>query len=190
MFRTETANLLENNRRFHRMLVDGIDVEYQAGDRDEVKELLKVASGGAAFTTLQKFAPDPGASYPLLSDRRNIVVIADEAHRSQYGHYAKAKKTGEISYGFSKHLRDALPHASYLGLTGTPIELGDNNTKAVFGNLIDGLDSEYVLKASSTELESHFVEKAMIQPLALHVDQQYIESWLLTIRTVRVSTSS
>ena len=67
----------------------------QADDRDEVKELLKVASGGVVFTTLQKFAPDPGQSYPGLSDRRNIVVIADEAHRSQYGHYAKAKKTGQ-----------------------------------------------------------------------------------------------
>jgi len=109
----------------------------QADDRDEVKELLKVASGGVVFTTLQKFAPDPGGSYPQLSDRRNIVVLADEAHRSQYGHYAKAKKTVEISYGFSKHLRDALPNASYLGFTGTPIELSDKNTKAVFGDYID-----------------------------------------------------
>ena len=73
------------------------------------------------FTTLQKFAPDPGETYPELSDRRNFVVIADEAHRSQYGHYARARKTGEISYGFSKHQRDALSKASYMGFTGTPI---------------------------------------------------------------------
>ncbi len=122
----------------------------QADDRDEVKELLKVASGGVVFTTLQKFAPDPGQSYPGLSDRRNIVVIADEAHRSQYGHYAKAKKTGEISYGFSKHLRDALPNASYLGFTGTPIELGDKNTKAVFGDYIDIYDISRAVEDGAT----------------------------------------
>lgn len=122
----------------------------QADDRDEVKELLKVASGGVVFTTLQKFAPDPGASYPQLSDRRNIVVLADEAHRSQYGHYAKAKKTGEISYGFSKHLRDALPNASYLGFTGTPIELGDKNTKAVFGDYIDVYDISRAVEDGAT----------------------------------------
>ena len=122
----------------------------QADDRDGVRELLKVASGGVIFTTLQKFAPDPGASYPQLSDRRNIVVLADEAHRSQYGHYAKAKKTGEISYGFSKHLRDALPNASYLGFTGTPIELGDKNTKAVFGDYIDVYDISRAVEDGAT----------------------------------------
>jgi type I restriction enzyme R subunit len=127
----------------------------QADDRDEVKELLKVASGGVVFTTLQKFAPDSdadsgGQSYATLSDRRNIVVIADEAHRSQYGHYAKAKKTGEITYGFSKHLRDALPNASYLGFTGTPIELGDKNTKAVFGDYIDIYDISRAVEDGAT----------------------------------------
>lgn len=122
----------------------------QADNRDEVKELLQVASGGVVFTTLQKFAPDPGASYPQLTDRRNIVVIVDEAHRSQYGHYAKAKKTGEISYGFSKHLRDALPNASYLGFTGTPIELGDKNTKAVFGDYIDIYDISRAVEDGAT----------------------------------------
>lgn len=122
----------------------------QADNRDEVKELLQVASGGVVFTTLQKFAPDPGASYPQLTDRRNIVVIVDEAHRSQYGHYAKAKKTGEISYGFSKHLRDALPKASYLGFTGTPIELGDKNTKAVFGDYIDIYDISRAVEDGAT----------------------------------------
>lgn len=122
----------------------------QADNRDEVKHMLNVASGGVVFTTLQKFAPDLGASYPQLSDRRNIVVIADEAHRSQYGHYAKAKKTGEISYGFSKHLRDALPNASYLGFTGTPIELGDKNTKAVFGDYIDIYDISRAVEDGAT----------------------------------------
>jgi len=118
----------------------------QAENRDQVKDLLQVASGGVVFTTLQKFAPDPGASYPELTDRRNIVVLADEAHRSQYGHYAKAKKTGEISYGFSKHL----PNASYLGFTGTPIELGDKNTKAVFGDYIDIYDISRAVEDGAT----------------------------------------
>ena len=122
----------------------------QADDRDAVKGLLQVASGGVVFTTLQKFAPDPGQTYPQLSDRRNIVVIADEAHRSQYGHFARAKATGEISYGFSKHLRDALPHASYLGFTGTPIELGDKNTQAVFGDYIDIYDISRAVEDGAT----------------------------------------
>ena len=79
------------------------------------------------FTTIQKFAPGVrrGRSYPVLTHRRNVVVIADEAHRSQYGFGAKvAPRTGEISYGFAKHLRDALPNASFIGFTGTPIEAG------------------------------------------------------------------
>jgi type I restriction enzyme R subunit len=122
----------------------------QADDRDAVKELLSVASGGVVFTTLQKFAPDPGQTYPQLSDRRNIVVIADEAHRSQYGHYAKAKQTGEISYGFTKHLRDAVPNASYIGFTGTPIELGDKNTRAVFGDYIDVYDISRAVEDGAT----------------------------------------
>jgi type I restriction enzyme R subunit len=122
----------------------------QADDREAVKELLSVASGGVVFTTLQKFAPDAGQTYPQLSDRRNVVVIADEAHRSQYGHYAKAKQTGEISYGFTKHLRDALPNASFIGFTGTPIELGDKNTRAVFGDYIDVYDISRAVEDGAT----------------------------------------
>lgn len=122
----------------------------QADDRGDLQEKLKVASGGVVFTTLQKFAPDPGQSYPELSARKNIVVLADEAHRSQYGHVAKAKVTGEITYGFSKHLRDALPNASYLGFTGTPIELGDKNTQAVFGDYIDIYDISRAVEDGAT----------------------------------------
>ena len=82
------------------------------------------------FTTIQKFAPETGETdYPVLTERRNVVVIADEAHRSQYGFRAKVeRKTGEISYGFAKYLRDALPNASFIGFTGTPIEKEDVNT--------------------------------------------------------------
>src|SRR5690554_4246757 len=87
----------------------------QAGSRDHLQSLLNRASGGVIFTTIQKFAPEKGEAYPMLTDRRNVVVIADEAHRSQYGFKARIEKTGEIAYGFAKHLRDALPNASFIG---------------------------------------------------------------------------
>ena len=122
----------------------------QAENRDELKELLKVGSGGVIFTTIQKFQPDDGGSvYEQLSDRTNIVVIADEAHRSQYGFNAKevdvkdenGKVVGKRTvYGFAKYMRDALPNATYLGFTGTPIEKTDVNTPAVFGNYVDIYD--------------------------------------------------
>ncbi|MCL4692077.1 MAG: type I restriction endonuclease subunit R, partial [Candidatus Hydrogenedentes bacterium] len=108
----------------------------QAESRDHLKELLRVASGGVVFTTLQKF--EGGEA---LSERRNIVVIADEAHRSHYGFSAKMdRKSGEMKYGMAKYLRDALPGASFIGFTGTPIELDDKNTPAVFGDYIDKYD--------------------------------------------------
>lgn len=122
----------------------------QAENREHLKELLNRASGGVVFTTLQKFAPDAGEQYPPLSDRRNIVVIADEAHRSQYGHVAKVRKTGDIAYGFTKHLRDALPGASFIGFTGTPIERADKSTPAVFGDYIDIYDIQRAVKDGAT----------------------------------------
>lgn len=104
----------------------------QAGDREQLKELLKVNSGGVIFTTIQKFQPEDGSNvYDTLSERHNIIVIADEAHRSQYGFAAKEvdvkNDAGDVTgkrtvYGFAKYLRDALPNATYLGFTGTPIE--------------------------------------------------------------------
>ena len=114
----------------------------QAENREDLQKVLTRASGGVVFTTIQKFAPDRGETdYPVLTDRRNVVVIADEAHRSQYGFRAKIeRKTGEISYGFAKYLRDALPNASFIGFTGTPIEKDDVNTPAVFGEYIDVYD--------------------------------------------------
>ena len=114
----------------------------QADSRDDLQSALSRASGGVIFTTIQKFSPATGeAIYPMLSDRRNIVVIADEAHRSQYGFRARIEqKTGEIAYGFAKYLRDALPNASFIGFTGTPIEKDDVNTPAVFGEYIDVYD--------------------------------------------------
>ncbi len=122
----------------------------QANNREELKEYLRVTSGGVVFTTIQKFQPDGGSNiYELLSDRTNIVVIADEAHRSQYGFSAKevdvkdseGNVTGKRTvYGFAKYMRDALPNATYLGFTGTPIEKTDVNTPAVFGNYVDIYD--------------------------------------------------
>ncbi|MBI4706193.1 MAG: type I restriction endonuclease subunit R [Deltaproteobacteria bacterium] len=99
----------------------------QAESREHLRELLKVASGGVVFTTLQKFGAPKGERMPLLSDRHNIVVIADEAHRSHY----------EFIEGFARNLRDGLPNASFIGFTGTPIELDDRSTPAVFGDYID-----------------------------------------------------
>jgi len=124
----------------------------QAGDRDELRRLLDRPSGGVIFTTLQKFAPEAGATgFPVLTDRRNVVVIADEAHRSQYGFRAKvARGSGEISYGFAKYLRDALPNASFIGFTGTPIEKEDVNTPAVFGSYIDVYDISRAVEDGAT----------------------------------------
>jgi len=103
----------------------------QAQNRKHLKELLQVPAGGVIFTTIQKFLPDTkGRQYPELSDRENIVVIADEAHRSQY----------DFIDGFARHMHDALPKASFIGFTGTPIESDDRSTPAVFGNYIDKYD--------------------------------------------------
>jgi type I restriction enzyme R subunit len=114
----------------------------QAEDREHLRKLLDRPAGGVIFTTLQKFSPtDDRSDYPVLTDRRNVIVIADEAHRSQYGFRARVEsKTGDISYGFAKYLRDGLPNASFIGFTGTPIEKDDVNTPAVFGDYIDIYD--------------------------------------------------
>ena len=103
----------------------------QAESRADLRQKLSVKAGGVVFTTIQKFFPEErGDTHPLLCNRRNIVVIADEAHRSQY----------DFIDGFARHMRDALPNASFLGFTGTPIELEDANTRAVFGDYISVYD--------------------------------------------------
>lgn len=124
-------------------------IPVQASDRENLKELLKVASGGIVFTTIQKFQPEEGNVYETLSERTNIVVIADEAHRTQYGFKPKSIDVKDdqgnvigqkLVYGFAKYMRDALPNATYLGFTGTPVEKTDANTPAVFGNYVDIYD--------------------------------------------------
>jgi len=131
----------------------------QAESREHLKQLLKVASGGIVFTTIQKFMPEEGNVFETLSERRNIVVIADEAHRTQYGFKAKTidatDENGaivgkQIVYGFAKYMRDALPNATYLGFTGTPIESTDKNTPAVFGNYIDIYDIAHAVEDGAT----------------------------------------
>lgn len=133
----------------------------QARDREDLKKLLKVASGGIVFSTVQKFLPEnQGSIYDRLSERKNIVVIADEAHRTQYGFEASVKavkdkatkeKVGErIAYGFAKYMRDALPNATYIGFTGTPIESTDVNTPQVFGQYVDVYDISQAVSDGAT----------------------------------------
>ncbi|MHB1307526.1 MAG: type I restriction endonuclease subunit R, partial [Limisphaerales bacterium] len=112
----------------------------QAANREALRELLTVASGGVVFTTIQKFLPEKGEKMPGLSDRRNIVVIADEAHRSQY----------DLIDGLARHLRDALPNASFIGFTGTPIEKTDANTRAIFGDYISIYDIQRAVADKAT----------------------------------------
>ncbi len=113
----------------------------QAESREHLQVLLQVSSGGVIFTTIQKFLPEnKGERYPLLSDRHNIVVIADEAHRSQYG----------FIEGFARHLRDALPNASFIGFTATPLEVGDKSTPAVFGDYIHVYDIQRAVEDGAT----------------------------------------
>ena len=123
----------------------------QAEDRSDLRRLLDRPSGAVIFTTLQKFAPEPGETeYMPLTERRNVVVMADEAHRSQYGLRAKVGKAGDISYGFAKYMRDGLPGASFIGFTGTPIESQDTNTPAVFGDYIDIYDISRAVEDGAT----------------------------------------
>ena len=112
----------------------------QAKDRDHLKELLARDVGGVIFTTIQKFAPDEAERYPLLSERRNIVIISDEAHRSHYG----------FIKGFARHVRDGLPNASFIGFTGTPIALATKDTRAVFGETIHTYDIKQSVRDGAT----------------------------------------
>lgn len=126
----------------------------QAQSREHLQSLLQVASGGVIFTTIQKFRPEGRDSdYPLLSERENIVFIADEAHRSQYGfdaHLVKKDEEAYLAYGFAKYVRDALPNASFIGFTGTPIESDDISTQQVFGHYIDVYDIHRAVEDKAT----------------------------------------
>ncbi|WP_304270883.1 type I restriction endonuclease subunit R [Pseudoglutamicibacter cumminsii] len=123
----------------------------QVATRSDLRTKLKRASGGIVFTTLQKFAPgEDGDTNPVLTDRRNVIVIADEAHRSQYGFSETLDRHGRLKSGLAKHMRDALPAATYLGFTGTPIESNDKSTRAVFGDYIDVYDLTRAVEDGAT----------------------------------------
>ncbi len=150
----------------------------QANSREHLKELLKVSGGGVIFTTIQKFAPQEGNVYETLSERTNIVVVADEAHRSQYGFTGRVVETddgSEIRYGNAKYLRDALPNASYIGFTGTPIEKEDKSTPAVFGDYIDVYDIKQAVDDGATvpiSYESRLVKIKLDEQTAKKLDEE------------------
>jgi type I restriction enzyme R subunit len=158
----------------------------KAEDRKDLRKLLKVASGGIVFTTIQKFFPERidvgatlavvhepsveyiGADIQALSERKNIVVVADEAHRSQY----------DFIDGFAKHLRDALPNATFIGFTGTPIESTDRNTQAVFGNYVDIYDIQQAVDDKATVpifYESRLAKVHFAEDEKVHLDEQFEE---------------
>ena len=124
----------------------------QAETRKELKSLLSVESGGIVFTTMQKFEPEQNeTTMAALTERKNVIVMADEAHRTQYGFNAKYDDKGEgIKYGYAKYLRDALPNATFVGFTGTPVASTDKNTQMVFGNYIDVYDMTQSVADGST----------------------------------------
>ena len=142
----------------------------QAESRADLRTKLAVESGGVVFTTIQKFFPEEkGDRHPLLSDRRNIVVIADEAHRSQY----------DFIDGFARHMRDALPNASFIGFTGTPIELEDANTRAVFGDYISIYDIQRAVEDRATVpiyYESRLAKLALDESEKLNIDPDFEEA--------------
>lgn len=141
----------------------------QANSREHLRELLATSGGGVLFTTIQKFFPDErGDRHPVLSDRRNIVVIADEAHRSQY----------DFIDGFARHMRDALPHASFIGFTGTPIELADANTRSVFGDYISIYDIKRSVEDGATVriyYESRLAKLELDESERPHIDEEFEE---------------
>ncbi|HUF10916.1 MAG TPA: type I restriction endonuclease subunit R, partial [Rhodothermales bacterium] len=142
----------------------------QAKDRADLRAKLQVAAGGVVFTTIQKFFPEEkGDKYPVLSERRNIVVIADEAHRSQY----------DFIDGFARHMRDALPNASFVGFTGTPIEKTDANTRAVFGDYISIYDIQRAVDDRATVpiyYESRLAKLELSETEKPHIDPEFEEA--------------
>lgn len=147
----------------------------QATSKEKLKELLRRASGGIIFTTIQKFGTEEG-KLEILSDRSNIIVAADEAHRTQYGFKAKVTND-QIKYGLAKYLRDALPNASFIGFTGTPIDFEDRSTRNVFGDYIHVYDIEQAVNDERTVkiyYESRLAKLNITQELA-KLDKEFDE---------------
>jgi type I restriction enzyme R subunit len=154
----------------------------QAETREQLKQLLNVASGGIIFTPSQKFFPEKGTKeYPLLSERKNIIIIADEAHRSQYGFGLKIPKNAGkawLKYGYAKYVRDALPNATFIGFTGTPIEKADRSTPAVFGKYVDIYDVQQSVEDGATVriyYESRLAKLELKPEERPHIDEKFEE---------------
>lgn len=145
----------------------------QAESRENLKELLKVKAGGIVFTTIQKF--EEGSD--VINDRSNIIFMADEAHRSQYGLDAKLdRETGEWKYGMAKHMRDALPNATFIGFTGTPIDMKDKSTTEVFGNYIDIYDMTQAVEDGATVpiyYENRTAKLKLNEDILKKIDDEY-----------------
>lgn len=149
----------------------------QAENREHLRQLLQRESGGIIFTTIQKFFPEDGSdTFPTLSERTNIVVMADEAHRSQYGLKARVRESdAKLVYGNAKYMRDALPNASYIGFTGTPIEKEDKSTPAVFGEYIDIYDVQRAVEDKATVpiyYESRLIDLGMDETTKRWLDKE------------------
>lgn len=154
----------------------------QAHNRKDLRQLLNRESGGVIFTTIQKFTPgEDEDTLPILSDRNNIIVIADEAHRSQYGLRARVRESdAKLVYGYAKYMRDALPNASYIGFTGTPIERDDRSTPAVFGDYVDVYDIAQAIEDKATVpiyYESRLIDLGMDESTKKWLDSE-VESLL------------
>ncbi len=149
----------------------------QAENRGDLRKLLDRQAGGIIFTTIQKFSlEDEEDSAPVLTDRRNVIVMADEAHRSQYGLKARVRESdAQLVYGYAKYMRDALPGASYIGFTGTPIESDDRSTPAVFGDYVDIYDVKQAVEDGATVpiyYESRLVDLNMDEDTKRWLDQE------------------
>jgi type I restriction enzyme R subunit len=143
----------------------------QINNKKELKEKLKVSSGGIFFTTMQKFSTEE-QEFELLSNRDNIIVIADEAHRTQYGFKGKLKDNNKLKFGFAKYLRDALPNASFIGFTGTPIDVSDKSTRSIFGDYIDVYDIQQAVDDKRT-VKIYY--ESRLAKLGLKIDKKLVD---------------
>lgn len=150
----------------------------QAENRDDLREKLTRSGGGIVFTTIQKFSPEKEQDFiEPISTRKDIILIVDEAHRSQYGISAKVnQKSGKVTYGYAKHLRDALPEATFIGFTGTPIEEQDKSTREMFGKEIDIYDMTQAVEDGSTVkiyYESRIAKLSLDADVLKQIDEEY-----------------
>lgn len=154
----------------------------QATSRADLREKLNVAAGGVIFTTIQKFMPDAGAiANEAISPRSNIIFIVDEAHRTQYGFEARYIRSGDGMrqvYGLAKYMRDALPNATFIGFTGTPVSASDRNTRNVFGEYIDVYDIQRAVSDQATVpiyLEARYAKMQMDEQMIPRIDPEFEE---------------